>query len=136
MNDLVKQYKDINSKKLEEIESIWDSLYHELEDANFASFAIGFLAGQEKMMGYMNVGKQNIFLHNPDGLTDDILQSYLGYRFLNKSEVDGRIGYPYLEEIEIWIYNKWESGKLGTDTFSTYRTKLSVEQLAAKRAAK
>lgn len=72
--------------------------------------------------------------HNPNNLTPEQIQTDLGYRLLDLSEI--KYG-PDLLEIELWIRTEWNNkGWEGSDLQNTYRTKLRPQELANLRYSK
>lgn len=75
--------------------------------------------------------------HNPSGLTDDQIQTSLGYRLLDEDEI--RRGEKPMDAIERWSKTGkgWSYGNFVGDAIDyTYRTCLTREQLAEKRGLK
>ena len=67
--------------------------------------------------------------HNPDNLTPEQYGKSEGYRLLDEDEIKVRTHYH--KEIEAyWVNKEWIKGNKGGGEFSTYRTKLSREELA------
>lgn len=67
--------------------------------------------------------------HNPDNLTPEQYGKSEGYRLLDEDEIKVRTHYH--KEIEVyWVNKEWIKGNKGGGEFSTYRTKLSREELA------
>jgi hypothetical protein len=65
--------------------------------------------------------------HNPDNLTDEQIETHLGYRLLTKEE--NRIGCTIPNDLQMWLlHNGWSCAQLcsGTGTSLTYRTKLPL----------
>lgn len=70
--------------------------------------------------------------HNPHNLTNEQVETHLGWRLLDTDEI--KVRKQSYEEIEAWNNNKkrWNTDEYeGNCEENTYRTKLSREQLAA-----
>jgi len=74
-------------------------------------------------------------VHNPDGLTPEQVGIKDGYRVLDKDETGPKFNNSIsLRAIEGWNSDDtWDKGYRGNLANVTYRTKLTREQLAAKR---
>lgn len=74
-------------------------------------------------------------VHNPENVTE--WGADKGYRLLFKSEVSGGDwwDYPDIPEVGVWVDEKWEQGGCAACNETTYRTKLTPEQLAQARKA-
>jgi hypothetical protein len=70
--------------------------------------------------------------HNPDGLPVRQVESWLGWRLLDRDEIKG---WHDKVRCQQWMprKNKWSDGGLGVATDTTYRTKLSRAELQASR---
>lgn len=73
--------------------------------------------------------------HNPDNLSPEQYGAADGWRLLKRSEVLPNTEWPELTEIELWDDEEWDNSDWsGTMASLTYRTRLSVAELAALRA--
>lgn len=83
--------------------------------------------------------KSNV--HNPDNLSDEMVETDKGYRLLDKDEIVSYGVYDrQLNEIELYnpkcyrYHNSvWSNGWVGNDKAGTYRTKLSKQTLKKLR---
>lgn len=77
--------------------------------------------------------------NNPANLRPTQVGIAEGYRLLCKHEIGDNMrrnleeALPNLPEVEMWIEDRWVPGKTGGNAECSYRTKLSMEQLYAKR---
>lgn len=70
--------------------------------------------------------------HNPHNLTNEQVETHLGWRLLDTDEIKARK--QTYKEIEVWYYNgmQWNTDKCqGNCRLNAYRTRLTREQLAA-----
>lgn len=83
------------------------------------------------LVGWRDLEEQ----HNPDGLDASTVGTGDGWRLLNKSEISPKSAdkFPLIDELYTWQYGTWRPGSLGILSGCTYRTRLTPEELAAKR---
>jgi hypothetical protein len=68
-------------------------------------------------------------VHNPDGLSDDVIGVKDGWRLLRKSEIKDRLCSLGIEKWDQYSDPAWSGPREGSNTSFTYRTKLPFGQL-------
>lgn len=66
--------------------------------------------------------------HNPRNAPDSVIGLSEGWRLLDKDEIKNRA--KHHASIQSWSGHRWEGECFGNEPFSTYRTKLTREELA------